>query len=65
METKKKWTDKTPRQMVKATLSRQKHPKKHTVTQRNEERKKKKKRIRIKTGTIKEEYSQANKQTYK
>ena len=50
--------------MVKATLSRQEHPKKHTVTERNEERKKKRKK-RIKTGTKKEEYSQANKQTYK
>ena len=30
--------------MVKATLSRQEHPKKHTVTERNEERKKKKKK---------------------
>jgi len=28
--------------MVKATLSRQEHPKKHTVTERNEERKKEK-----------------------
>ena len=40
IQTKKEQTDKTPRQMVKATLNRQEYPKNFTHSQREKERKK-------------------------
>ena len=66
METKKKNGQIKPQDKWWKQHSADKNTQRNTQSHREMKReKRKKKRIRIKTGTIKEEYSQANKQTYK